>query len=601
MKTPPRAHRVTRAARTAFCAASLLFTATQTSAQDSAGLDPQPTLDTTSGGLDSPPDSAPALDPTGDEPPPEAAPTAANPDPFANESFRPLLIVRNASVRLTELRAQPFFELLGLSLRYGLLPAAPGDGAPAPWRGESLALDPQTLSAILSGDESAAPGGASILSAARSWCRTATTEMQESRGATDLGATMEALTTDAIQERCSQILDLEINVESADDAICQQGDRCTINLQMTLRRFLVSFDQEGNYIWRSDSDFGNQGAFSYNESFTVVRPPVPSIRLFGNDVTRNFNAYGLAARTAALAAQRTLQEIPQLQVRALVAAVLDGDVRFCGSAEDILLDTPFHVRFMTSDGPQDAGFVVARDLSDGCSMTSTLLSRETEANQSVDLRPSSAQILIGGDSIRPGMTLWQMPSVGLNFVTSLGTTPSIMIGTGGDGEDWGSLFVNFFQPTLTLGAEYNFGRYIGASETWVAFNVELGGDLGYGNSTSFYGAERARPDAGFFVRPELGILKRFFTGGRFFVELGAYAHYSVMIPLSADASLEYGIPMTVGGRVEFGLGWQTSPRTQFHIGLGGRGGFAWADAGASETATGVEFGPVAKMGLSYAF
>ena len=234
-------------------------------------------------------------------------------------------------------------------------------------------------------------------------------------------------------------------------------------------------------------------------------------------------------------------------------------------------------------------------------MTSSLQERETTSGRPADLRPSSAQMLLGTDAIRPGMTLWQMPSVGLNFVTAMGVAPSIV--TGLDNlVDIDVPLANFFQPTLTLGGEYNFGRYMGASETWLAFNVELGADLGYQNTTTFYGAPPVdRPDLSFAVRPEVGVLKRFFTGGNFFAELGAYIHYSISVPLGARDGFTYGLPMTAGGRLELGIGWQLTPTAQFRIDIGGRGGFAWASRGQLPSAFGLEFGPVVKLGVSNAF
>ena len=559
--------------------------------------------------LDGAPSTMQTMDGNSSEAVQSETPSAANPDPFANESFRPLIIVRNATVQLTPVRAEPFYEMLGLRMRYGLIPSPQSSAPQTPWSGESLGMSPESLAAALAGDESADDGGTGILAAARSWCGTATAEMQETRGAAAVGQTGEALTTDAVQERCSQLLDLEVGVAAVDDAACQQGDVCTVNVHLALRRFIVGFDPRASasdghvsYVWRPDPAFGEGGVHTYDEAITIIRPPVPSIRLFGNDLTRDFNAYGLAARGAALAAQRALQEVPQLQTRALVASVADGNARFCGSAADVVLDTPFYVRYQSADGPRDAGFVVARDLSDGCSMTSSLQERETTSGRPADLRPSSAQMLLGTDAIRPGMTLWQMPSVGLNFVTALGVAPSIMTGL----TTIGGPVANFFQPTLTLGAEYNFGRYMGASETWLAFNVELGADLGYENSTTFYGSTPvARPNLSFAVRPEVGVLKRFFTGGNFFAELGAYVHYSISAPLGAPPGappgFNYGLPMTAGGRLELGVGWQLSPTTQFRIDVGGRGGFAWASTGQLGAASGLEFGPVVKLGISNAF
>jgi hypothetical protein len=512
-----------------------------------------------------------------------------DPDPFANESFRPLILVRDASVEADDERRTAFFETLGLALRYGVMPMAPSSEGQRRWSGESLGMSREALDGVLGGSASSREERR-LLSQVRAWCRASTAEMQQTRGemSTDgSGGAMEGMTASAIRERCSQLLDLELRVEAVNAGTCAQGDTCDVRYSMVVRRYLVSFNDEGEPVWSLDDAFGSRGATTSEATLSMVRPPVPAIGGLLPGVGAELNAYSLAVRGVALAAQRALQEIPQLQTRALVAAVEGGNVRFCGSRQDIVLDTPFYVRYPTDAGVREAGFVVARDLSDGCTLTSSLQERETSTGRAADIRPSLGQMIFGGGSVRPGMTLWQMPSVGLNLVFGVGTTPSYALDL-----DLGELSIaNLFAPAVSVGAEYNFGRYIGVSELYAVLNVQTAVQPWNGRLTiSGSGNTLVLESFTLFIRPEIGILKRFFLGGNFFTEAGAYVSQSTYVDLGGLGDTPWG----VGGRLEVGLGFQLDPRMQFRIDVGALAGFSQVGL-----ASYLELGPTLSMSLSY--
>jgi hypothetical protein len=222
------------------------------------------------------------------------------------------------------------------------------------------------------------------------------------------------------------------------------------------------------------------------------------------------------------------------------------------------------------------------------------------------------------------MALWQMPSVGLNLTAALGTV------TGPT--DFQRLQVtDFTVPIGFVGAEYNWGRWVGASELYVVTNVGFGSGI-FDPSGRTYSLDGQSPIMAtvtteyLFLAPtlraELGILKRLYFGRGFFqaAALGYFGRsflQSVVIPDArfTAASVTYtGGPGTTlnyfntsfGGIAAVGLGWAVSPRVLFRFDAGAQIGISNPT---SEIASGVtrlqtavpslEIGPTARMGFSY--
>ncbi len=449
------------------------------------------------------------------------------------------------------------------------------------------------------------------LRAVRAWCREATIDLQERRGDVDAQRGAANLTVEAINERCGMLF--EYTLEAVEPAPCREGSACLTRAALTLHKYRVSgFDEAGQPRFALDPGFGTNGERHFD--FSITLPGTPRVSTPFGTVAAIPSAV-VSAGGAAMGIARQLQEVPQLQVHAPIRTVRDGDALFCGSRREVPLDTPFFVRELRAGVVQDVGFGRARDMLDGCTLTSSLR-RARAAHRTVRLGPSRAQLIIGAGDVRPGMTLWQMPSIGLDVTFGLGVVS-------GQLDTTHPALKDFVLPTGLVGAEYNFGRWAGVSELYAVANVGVGVNFVDGRHSMWQGNSRYADQVrttldglGFApnLRVELGILKRFYFGRSFF-ELEALGYYGTTLlgtQAFSDGSGGAGtIDYTVnsfGGVGALGFGWALSPRVLMRLDAGIQAGVAnpgitvhygGIDLAIALPGSAIEVGPTFRWTFSY--
>jgi hypothetical protein len=241
----------------------------------------------------------------------------------------------------------------------------------------------------------------------------------------------------------------------------------------------------------------------------------------------------------------------------------------CLGRDTVELDLPFIVMF-NSDGKEvRKGFVKARKIYDGC--VETLELKQAAANgQKVDLKPMESQIILGGKKVKPGYTMWEMPSIGLNFGGALGFGQSMAGFGSGSFRMW---------PTLNILLEQSIAAKAKVSElhTWqtVRLSYVAGEDFVKGFNSSL---EASMPAISgslpsnshvFVLQIDAGVVKRWYSRF-FFFGLGAGINFSYNISM-ADIMGDY-MPTAMGvganGLVE--LGFQLTPRFILDFKLGYR-------------------------------
>jgi hypothetical protein len=459
------------------------------------------------------------------------------------------------------------------------------------------------------------------LNAVRDWCRQATVDLQERRGDIDAQRGVANVTVDAINERCGALF--EYTLEASNPSACTGDGLCRTVARMVLRKYRVSgFSANGQPNFEADAAFGTAGDRRFEIDLSLpgtprIANPIRTIEAIPGAV--------ISAGGAALAIARQLQDVRELQVHAPIGGISSGAASFCASRAEVPLDTPFFVRTRRNGVEVDVGLVRARELLDGCTLTTSLRNARTEGRQ-VRIGPSRAQLILGGSDVVRGMALWQMPSVGLNLTAALGTV------TGPT--DFRRLQVtDFTVPIGFIGAEYNWGRWVGASELYVVANVGFGtGIFDPANRTYLISMDQTQfstmvsTDYLFLVpnlRAELGILKRLYFGRGFFqaAALGYFGRSflgDITIPDASFVVESVGsIPgvfratvnyfnTSFGGIATVGLGWAVSPRVLFRFDAGAQIGVSRPESGITtgrarlqSTGPSLDIGPTVRMGLSY--
>ena len=514
-------------------------------------------------------------------PAPQEPPSSAT---MATPSVQPLFMRAHEEFNLPAVAAARFRSDLHFEDRYQILNGSLAEGASA---SDSC---PRT----------------DTLNAVRQWCRQATIDLQEQRGDVDAQRGTANLTVAAINERCGMLFEYTLQV--SEPRACLPSSSCRTQAVITLSKYRVSgLNESGQPNFELDRAFGTNGQRRFDMDVTL--PGTPRISTpFGT--VDAMPSMVVSAAGAALGIARKLQEVSELQVHAPVRSVADGSASFCASRREVPLDAPFFVRVRRNGQVEDVGLVRAREVLDGCTLTSSLR-RDRTAGRRVRLGPSRAQIIIGGDDVRQGMTLWQMPSIGLGITAGLGIAS-------GQLDTERLAMKDFVVPSGFVGAEYNFGRWAGISEFYAVANVGFGVNFVDGQHSMWQGSSRYATQIrttldglGFApnLRVELGVLKRVYFGRSFF-EATALGYFGTTM-LGTEAYQDYTIDYSLssfGGVGMLGIGWALSPRLLFRLDAGVQVGVAsptvtvttpLAQINVALPGGSIELGPTLRMMFSY--
>jgi hypothetical protein len=261
-------------------------------------------------------------------------------------------------------------------------------------------------------------------------------------------------------------------------------------------------------------------------------------------------------------------------MRAPVQNSTDSVSQFCMGKEELEMDQAFFIMVANAKGEKErVGWGKIRDFWDGCTMTDKM-QLEADKGKKFTLKPAELQNILGRGDIKPGMTAFEMPAIGLNVNVKLGTTSVV----GGIGTNWAS-------PRLSIGAEYDLARHINLSEFYVALDLGVGYGLNQGSGVT------ALP-----IQAEAGVLKRW-QGGRLMFDVGAFFAFSYNYWKDAPENF-----IGYGGAVKFNVGFQVTPRFIFQIG----GGFRFLDANRdlcdsslTDSNSCFEWGPMTTLALQY--
>jgi len=371
------------------------------------------------------------------------------------------------------------------------------------------------------------------------WCLGATEEAQIKAGEVTTKG-QGRVTVEAIKKRCSELVTHSFE---ASHACVQKVDtkgrpfwECSVTASVTLKKYKATVDAEGKVSFVIDPAFGDGGTKTFSSAGTSL-------------ATDQISAINGAAFTARLWLERKVRDIDYFQLRSPIVEHKKATSYFCLGKEIVELDTPFHVLMPTEEGVKKVGFVKARELYDGCTLTPRLEEAQKKGEK-VELRPSEAQDIIGSGKIQAGMTMWEMPSVGLNVGAGVATMPF----------DWPDL-----GPGFQIAVEYNLARHIGISEFHVASHLKFGVYPTTGQQ--FFRNKRAPVFQG-----EWGFIKRWYVR-RVFFDLGIFfAHSQALqkvITSSGEEEFEWK-PYAIGGTGQLSLGVQLSPRWIWRLTGGGR-------------------------------
>jgi hypothetical protein len=356
------------------------------------------------------------------------------------------------------------------------------------------------------------------------WCLGATEEAQIKAGEVTTKG-QGRVTVEAIKKRCSELVTHSFEASHACvQKVDKKGRRyweCSVTGTVTLKKYKADVDAEGKVSFAIDPAFGKGGTMTLSSTGT------------GSSEDMNAAISG-AAFSARLWLERKVRDIEYFQLRSPIVEHKKATSYFCLSKEIVELDTPFHVLKPTEKGIKKVGFVKARKLYSGCTMTPSLEEKQKKGEK-VEIRPSEAQDIIGSGNIQPGMTMWEMPSIGLNVGGGIATMPF----------DWGKV-----APGGQIETEYNLARHIGISEFHVALHLKFG--------VTLWDFENIYKKYGPILQFDVGVIKRWYVR-RVFFDAGLFYAESHLLKKNEEGDFEFK-PYAVGALVQGGLGFQVSPR-----------------------------------------
>ncbi len=352
-------------------------------------------------------------------------------------------------------------------------------------------------------------------------------------------------TMERVLKRCSEVGQEWFAARHSCSWDSNKGEwNCDVSLTITIKKYKAHDLNNGTFDIVGDSDFGDKGTMIITSSGS------------GSDKDQH-TALQSAAFFTRLWAERDVRDVEMFQLRAPVVANDSTWTRFCLGQDSVELDTPFYVLKPTEDGTERVGFVKARQLYDGCWLTSDLKAKQ-DKGQKVDLQPLVAENILGKDDIQAGMTAWEMPSVGLNLGVGLMTSPFA------NGADIGGTFKHSFTPAGAIDIEYDLARHTGISELWVwtQWRFTKSGALG-DEIDVHYGAKKQ-----WNIQADFGLLKRWYAYGPLFFDVGG------AVTLSYSPLFNYLYPYGYGALAKLGMGFQLSGRFLMRLNAGFRYAYA---------------------------
>lgn len=442
------------------------------------------------------------------------------------------------------------------------------------------------------------------------WCEKAVKDTQVLRDATDEYGEAE-VTLKAKMERCSQVFRHALTVTHKCEIKRTKPKKgkprvyadCKVQGELAFTKF--KGDQTtGQFRYQVDTGFGAKGTYklkSKGSGQATISKKVTKAQAMARALTS-------AAKDTGFGFMKPIREIEAFQLHAPIIRVKKGQASACLGKDTVELDMPFHVVFQAGDKQKKKGFVKAREIHDGCTMTPSM-EAEAAKGKKYKIHPMAAQIILGGKKVRKGFTMWEMPTNYINFGGGGGITGT----ANGIGVGSGSFR---FWPVGELFSEQNLARKIGISEFYTTeflrFSYIPQGSAGSFNTKFEDSFNNAFTYNGgwFMMQVDFGVLKRWFFGP-FFVGLGADLAVSFYIGM-ADPSGNFSeyTPMVLGigalGQVD--LGFQLTPRFLLALRLGYRFEYGipflikdGEDYGGSYTEIGVGHGPNALLNLIYSF
>ena len=477
-----------------------------------------------------PPAAKPGSPPT-DEPPaaPERAPAFEKADVYATASERVLMLQGKLSSRLDVARLGKLYKGMGFGR----------------FEQRTWAVGSPELAA---------------------WCKRAAADMQVKRGDIDEETGEANLTMDAVLERCSEVYQHDLTVKHGCKRVAGRERtvngkkqktkpkmQCHVSVTLTFRRFAASYDEAGNLRFAADKSYRPKtlkGSATRSDEIDDNTPPVKAKR----------NALSSAISGTSSSIQRRLLGMREFQNHAPLVRASKGTADFCLSRTTVSLDQPFHIVVKTKGGEKRVGFVKAREIYDGCDMTPSL-EEQRKKGRKVVIKPLRAETILGGSSVKRGMTAWEMATIGLNVGFAYGYSPL-----------YGGERVNSFGVDLEL----NTAPATGSSELHFFLHARLSGtddtedlDALFGKAYPLFDTSLL-PGSAAVIMAEMGLLKRYYGGPAFFEWGAGFASsfylldtYEVGDPDDPD-DVRLGIA-GLGGKALVGVGLQLSPRWLFRV------------------------------------
>lgn len=326
--------------------------------------------------------------------------------------------------------------------------------------------------------------------------------------------------------------------------------KCQVFADVDVEHFRPA-DGEDAFRLMRDTSFGTGGHLAVSADGTST------VKLSGGFDPTKLLAQGLAAYVAGQNLWKAvLEKVDDFAIQGVVTANEAGTTFSCLGRDTVSLDQPF--RIIQPGAEKMIGFVKARAVYDGCY-------DDGSAAGDPNLRPMEAENILGGSAIEPGMTLREMPSMGLAVGATAGSAP---------------LLNEVAQPTFGVRAEYNLAQLTGISEFHAVIMARF----------ALYTATVINPLVPFGTRLQLdlGVVKRWYFWGPIFIEGGGLLTGTGWISSGVDTLQTIGIS-GIGA-----LGLQVSPRWTARVtgGLRLAGGLG-ANFG--------EIGPILSTDVLYTF
>lgn len=440
------------------------------------------------------------------------------------------------------------------------------------------------------------------------WCDNAVKDMQTIREETYEEGDVK-MKLKAKIERCSQLFRHDLSVRHRCEVKSSRDSEghvthyveCKVFGKLTFVKFRGD-QSTGKFRFVSDPNFEHNGR-------AVIRSKgVGTCNINRNTSRRKAHEVALTAavKKCGFHFMKPIREIKNFQIHAPIIGVKGSTTFSCLGKDTVELDMPFYVVFLGGTKERRVGFVKARKIHDGCVETPSLKKKWARGAKK-DLHPMEAQIILGKAKVKPGKTIWEMPTSYLNIGLGLGITN---LGKGMGIKKFGSGSYNL-HPAAEVTLDQDIARKIGVPEVYVTETVRFtyvkkGDAFQFNNNfRRSYPNSGIIPDSWFAIQTDIGLLKRWFAGP-FFFGLGGNLALSYYIGLGAKIGSTSKTPIVIGigagARIE--LGFQLAPRWLMALRLGYRFEYGipyLKNGGSKSDKMGLGQGVLGALGLMYTY